>query len=71
LSVERLTDREQQHMRTKAKIEIDADANSFGTSRLPELVAALRQCCRFTRNALVYTSVEAGRTRCGATIQVR
>jgi hypothetical protein len=39
MSVERLADREQQHMRTKAKIEIDADAKSFGTGLLP------RACC--------------------------
>ena len=83
MAVEALPDREQARMRTK--IEVDADAKSFATGLLLDLIAALRRCrpgdllgvtsceaglgtdlevwCRFTRNTLVDTSLEAGRTR--------
>jgi pyruvate-formate lyase-activating enzyme/TusA-related sulfurtransferase len=69
----------------KANIELDADAKTFASGLLPELIAALRRSrpgdllaiisaeagvgadleawCRFTRNTLIDTSVEADRTR--------
>jgi pyruvate-formate lyase-activating enzyme len=72
-------------MQTKANIELDADAKTFASGLLPELIAALRRSrpgdllaivsgeasvgadleawCRFTRNTLIDTTVEAGRTR--------
>ncbi|SDR58792.1 4Fe-4S single cluster domain-containing protein [Rhizobiales bacterium GAS113] len=72
-------------MRTKANIELDAEAKTFAAGLLPELIAALRRSrpgdllaiisgeasvgadleawCRFTRNTLIDTTVEAGRTR--------
>src|SRR6266508_6386705 len=72
-------------MRTKANIELDAGAKTFGAGLLPELIAALRRSrpgdllaiissdatvgadldtwCRFTRNTLIETTVEAGRMR--------
>jgi len=39
---EALPDREQARMRTK--IEVDADAKSFATGLLLDLIAALRRC---------------------------
>jgi pyruvate-formate lyase-activating enzyme len=72
-------------MRTKANIELDAEAKTFAAGLLPELIAALRRSrpgdllavisgeasvgadleawCRFTRNTLIGTTVEAGRAR--------